>query len=268
MICSLGQRGAQEINRLQHRNGDWGAHAAGLLFPAGKRPTIAALRSWSEARSSFTISHVPPDTHQRDEICWAELLLDGMTFDIEGMAPGRALDPPAGEFHFDAPVDAHDPLAESLLLRPGPHISGGARSLPVIRSKLRLLCLIAEQASDLSAIFWGPARSMIGRQYFLRVTRAWLDGGPFPALGLTAFKPTIDDGLQSEGLAYFTGQELRIEPELAHDKVEATRLAARLVNQLVPLGRLDGPEIVTAPDGRTLCLAPSANGRYVRVREG
>lgn len=199
---------------------------------------------------------------------WAELLLDGMTFDLDGLAPGRGLDLPASKFLFDAPADAEDPLTECLRLRPGPHISGGQRSLPVIRCALRLLCLVAEQASELAAIYWGPAKSKIGRQYFLRVIGAWLNDGPFPALGLTAFKPTIDDGLQSEGLSFFTGQELRIEPELAHDKVEATRLAARLVNQLVPFGRLDGPEIVTVPDGRTLRLEPSINGRYVRVRDG
>lgn len=253
---------------MQHRNGDWDDHSAGLLFPAGKRPTIAVLRSWSEALPSFAISHLPPNPHHRDEICWAELLLDGMTFDIEGLAPGTVLELPASDFHFDAAVDAQDPLAVPIRLMPGSHIAGGARSLPVIRCKLRLLCLIAEQAEELSAVFWAPARSKIGREYFLRMTRAWLEGGPFPALGLTAFKPSIDDGLQSEGLSYFTGQELRIEPELSHDKVEATRLAIRLVNQLVPLGRIERPEFLTAPDGRTLRLAPSANGRYVRVREG
>ena len=240
-----------------------------MLFPLGKRPAAELLVDWAGRSGRFAVSHVPTvgDTGQPG-VAWAELLLDGLTFDIDGLHPGIAVDTPEVVHHFDCAPGPDHVLFESLRLIPGPHLSGGERSLPIIRTMLQLVCLISEQADDLDAVIWSPAKAMIGTAYFRRIVNAWLDGGAFPALGLTAFKPTVDDGLQSEGLAFFTGQELRIEPELATDKADATRLAVRLVNQLVPLGRLDGPEIVTAPDGRVLRLAPSINGRFVRVREG
>ena len=63
-----------------------------------------------------------------------------------------------------------------------------------------------------------------------------------------------------------TGQELRIEPEIATDKAAAARLGVRLINELVTLGgRLTESERMTGPDGERLTIAPSENGRYVRV---
>jgi hypothetical protein len=90
----------------------------------------------------------------------------------------------------------------------------------------------------------------------------------FPALGLTALAEVGDGGLHSEGLAFFTGQELRIEPELAGDKAAAARLAVRLINELVERGRIDQPERIAGPQGEPLKLAPSENGRFVRVWSG
>ena len=266
----MGKLGVKKINGLAERSGRWAAHGIGLLFPVGEQPDLAALREWSARAGSFSISHAPTErrTDGSEAFDWAELLLDGLTFDVEGLAPGERLALPEAVHRFDiAESEVSAPCAVVRLI-PGPHLSGGERSMPVVRTMLRLTCELARQAPGLRGIAWSPAKSASGPEYFTRVVGAWLDGGPFPALGLTAFKPGIDGALQSEGLAFFTGQELRIEPELAFDKAEATRLAIRLINQLVPLGRLDGPEVVTAPDGRTLHLVPSANGRYVRVREG
>ena len=97
---------------------------------------------------------------------------------------------------------------------------------------------------------------------------AYLEGGAFPALGLVAFHETLDGGLQSHGLSHLIGQELRIEPDLASDKILATRLAVRLINQLVLSGTVQCVEEVVAPDGRVICLEPSPNARFVRVWSG
>ncbi|MCK0128512.1 DUF3383 domain-containing protein [Erythrobacter sp. F6033] len=118
---------------------------------------------------------------------------------------------------------------------------------------------------DLAAVVWKPASSLIGRRYFESVASAWLEGGPFPALGLTSFKVTNDGALQTVGLDYWTGQELRIEPSLSSDKIEATRLGARIVNQLVISGKLEKIERFVAPDRSRLILQPSSNGKLVRV---
>ncbi len=113
---------------------------------------------------------------------------------------------------------------------------------------------------------WPASRSVIGRRFFESTVTAWLSGGAFPALGMTAFSATFDGALQSIGLAYFIGQELRIEPSLASDKPAATRLGIRLVNQLLIMGGLSSSEHVIAPDGSRLVLAPSANGKFIRVQ--
>ena len=82
---------------------------------------------------------------------------------------------------------------------------------------------------------------------------------------ITAFRETADGALQSEGLDFWIDQELRIEPPLAHDKVSATRLGVRLINQLVLVGGVASSERVVAPDGTGLVMRPSRNGKFVRV---
>lgn len=250
---------------MSHHGGQWESHGLALLFPRGEAPDLGTLEACAQASDAFAVSHIPPQ-QDRERPHWAELLIDGLTFDIEGFAPGLPVHVPEIAFRFDCHNILEPSQLTALRLVPGPHLSGGERSMPVVRMMLRLACEISSGWPGLVAMGWTPARSMIGPEYFRSIIGAWLDGGPFPALGVTAFKAMTDGALQSEGLDFFTGQELRIEPELAQDKAEATRLAVRLVNQLVPLGRLDGPEIVTAPDGSILRLAPSANGRFVRVR--
>jgi hypothetical protein len=71
--------------------------------------------------------------------------------------------------------------------------------------------------------------------------------------------------MQSEGLAFFTGQELRIEPELAAAGPRAAQIALRLIHALVERGPVEGPENVLGPSGEPLRLQPSPNRRFVRV---
>jgi hypothetical protein len=78
----------------------------------------------------------------------------------------------------------------------------------------------------------------------------------------------LGGGIESRGLSYFTGQELRIEPGAAADEGQATLLALRLAGQLIYQGRLETTEQATAPNGATLRLEPSSNGRFVRVWAG
>lgn len=215
----------------------------------------------------ISISHDPlPDTASHAEtlwpgqLHWLELLRDGLTFDLSGLAPGPASVFPDIAHRFDLPslpgADDH----EALVLRPGPHLAAGGNSPPLVRAMLALACDLVRHFDDLVAVGWGPAGTAIGRRFFESVTSAWLDGGPFPALGLTAFVETPDGALQSEGLAFWIGQELRIEPPLSADRVAATRLGIRLVNHLVLAGGLEADDRITAPDGTRLVLR-AARGR-------
>lgn len=196
---------------------------------------------------------------------WLELLRDGLTFDLSGLAPGPSSPFPAFSHRFDLPVLPSCDDHEAMVLRPGPHLAEGAGSLPLMRELLALGCDIVRQFEDVLAVGWGPAGTAIGRRYFESVTSAWLDGGPFPALGLTAFAETADAALESVGLAFWIGQELRIEPPLSADRVAATRLGIRLVNHLVLAGGLAEDDRIIAPDGSRLVLRPSRSRALISV---
>jgi hypothetical protein len=244
-----------------------------LLFAKGKRPDRRALRDVAGRQPSVSVSHDPDSDDAPDagtlwpgQVHWLELLRDGMTFDLTGLAPGPAGPFPDVAHRFDLPTLPQASEHEALVLRPGPHIAAGGNSLPMMRAMLALACDLVRQMEDIVAVGWGPAKTAIGRRFFESATSAWLDGGPFPALGLTAFVEAPDSALESVGLGFWTGQELRIEPPLTADRVAATRLGIRLINHLVIVGRLDSSERVVAPDGTRLVLWPSHNRALISVR--
>lgn len=206
-----------------------------------------------------------PGTGARDT-AWLELLRDGLTFDLRGLAPAPAGSLPEIVHRFDFPAAPDEAGLEPLVIAPGPHLAGGERSAPVLRGMLGLARDLTQHFEDVRAVFWQPSGSAIGRRFFESVITAWLDGGAFPALGLTAFEETPDGALQSVGLDLWIGQELRIEPPLSVDRIAATRLGVRLINQLVIVGGLDESERVIAPDGTRLVMQTSRNSTFIRVR--
>jgi hypothetical protein len=201
------------------------------------------------------------------EPVWLELLARGMTFDLVGLAPGPAAEPPPCVHGYALAANA-DPIGlEALTLRLGPHLAAGDRLLPVVRT-LASLAATLSQLDGVEAVAWHPARSWCGPKYFRDGVRRWVDGGVFPGLGLTSLSLMADGGMQSEGLALFTGQDLRLEPELTRDRAEGAKIAVRLIDHLVAVGKIDKPQRVDGPDGCPLRLEPSANGRFVRVWRG
>lgn len=197
---------------------------------------------------------------------WAELLQDGLTFDLGGLAPGPASAFPAALHRFDLPQLPTARDYDAVVLRRGPHLAGAANATPLMRSMLALACDLVRHFSELAAVIWSPAASATGRRFFESATSAWLEGGPFPALGLAAFAEASEGALESTGLAFWTGQELRIEPPLATDRVAATRLGIRVVNHLVLTGELVNDDRIIAPDGTRLLLRPSRNRAVVSVQ--
>ncbi|MEO1047714.1 MAG: hypothetical protein AAFW59_05240 [Pseudomonadota bacterium] len=258
-----------------------------MLFPAGKRPTRAALNEFAQAQQAVSLTHdpageinlqlvdpsqshpqvfrEPSDVSATRDPVWVELLREGLTFDLMGLAPGSSYDLPACDHLFDLETSPTAFRTEALFLTPGPHLTGGQRSLPVMQGLLEIARDLVHHFEELEAVIWPPSGSAIGRVYFESVAAAWLEGGAFPAPGLIAFKPAIDGALETEGLDYWIDQELRIEPPLSNDRLAATRLAVRLVNRLVILGNLRDSERMAGPDGRTLVLRPSENRKFVRV---
>lgn len=262
-----------------------GANGLFLLFAKGKRPDRAAIRDFVTSQRSITLSHDPSDdvpVHlvaaegqivgakpsacaQTADTVWLELLRDGLTFDLCGLASGDCIGFPQVEYRFDLEALPTRAAYDAVHLIPGHHLAGGARTMPVVKGLIAIARDLVHHFDDLAAIVWPPSASAIGRRFFESVTTAWLDGGPFPALGLTAFRETIDGAVQSIGLDFWIDQELRIEPPLSSDKASATRLGVRLVNQLVTVGGIETAERIVGPDGSRLLLSVSRNGRFIRV---
>ncbi len=265
----MGNRRGRGVISQSQRAHDAELH---LLFGRGKRPDRDAIRAFVARCPAVSISHDPhlddaphAETLRRSEQHWLELLRDGLTFDLTGLAPGPESPLPDLAQRFDLPAlpDLRD--HETMTLRPGPHVASAGNSLPVIRTMMALACDMVRHFDDLFAVGWRPASSVIGRRFFESVTTAWLDGGPFPALGLTAFVEAPDGALESVGLAFWIGRELRIEPPLSADRVAATRLAIRLINHLVLIGGLEVDDHITAPDGSRLALRPSRERALISV---
>ena len=250
-----------------------------MLFAEGKRPTADAIRKFATKQEDLIVSYDPRqvvpirgsllgDAAGRQSNSaggreWAELLHQGLAFDLEGLAPGEGVSTP----HFDHRFDIDEGLSvgdlEAVHLVPGEHLAGAGSSLPVMRAMLGLACDFIRAFDTIEAVVWVPSASAIGRRYFESVVSAWLDGGPFPALGITAFRPAEGGALESVGLGYWIGRELRIVPPTSEDRVEATWLGIRLINLLVMRGGLQQEEAHIAPDGAPLLLRPSADGRYI-----
>lgn len=244
------------------------AGGVSLLFAPGARPdagAVAALLAQppGEQGQPARISHggdVASGT--------LELLASGLTFDLSGLSPGEPapLLAAAHVYGLDGSIAA-SPL-EAVTLRAGEHVSAGGTLVPVVRVMAGLAARLAG-LQGIAAVAWHPAGTWIEPGFFIRAVSAWLAGGAFPALGLTALERTADGGVETSGLAWFTGQELRLEPLAGEEGAATVKVAMRLVDALVAHGRLGGRQTFSGPDGSLLVAEPEAGGKLVRVwREG
>lgn len=256
------------------------------MFAAGERPNYFAIRDFVKSQRSVSISHSAREASplhlvsadgemvqskpqdgpgEIDESGWVELLHNGLTFDVIGLASSATCEIPEIQHRFDFDKLGTDSSFEALQIVPGVHLVGGQASMPVVKGMVALARDFANHFDAVVGIVWPPSRSAIGRRFFDSISTAWLEGGAFPALGLTAFRQTMDGALQSVGLEYWVGQEVRIEKPLSDDKVAATRLGVRIVNHIVLSGGLRNAERIMGPDRMPLVLKLSRNEKFIRV---
>jgi hypothetical protein len=254
-------KGADGITQSDTRP-DSRAPVLSLLFESGKRPSAADVLVLGVRSGAFSVSNKPPD--DGTAISWLELLTNGLTFDLQRLAPSEPRAIPGFMNLFDLPGAFDTGTCEAVTLEPGPHLSGGPNLLPVTRSQMALgveLCALP----GIAAVGWNPARSLSSPAHFTSSVTRWLEGGVFPGLGLTALAEQAGGGLRSEGLAFFTGQDIAIGPEVAKDKAGTARLALRLIHEMVEAGGIAAPEHVTGPEGEVLLLEPIDKGQVVKV---
>lgn len=225
-----------------------------LLFEPGARPSAGASRS-ALGKSAFAqVSYDPSEGNRAGAANdWLEVVADGLTFDLLGIAPGRALSLPQPRHRFAIPARPGQDF-EAVGIAPGPHLSGAHSAMPVVRTLLRIGMAFTHALDGLAGAQWLPAATAMSREVFVKAVGGWLAGGPFPALGLTGIVELSDGALVSDGLAFFTGQEIALDRALCRDRREATRLLVRLIDRFAEQPPLAGEERIALEDGGSLRL--------------
>jgi len=230
-----------------------------LLFAAGERPSAADVKAAAERSGEFAVTYEAPTTAG-----WVEALVTGLTFEVRGLAPTPACAAPQIAHRYGLADDwAPPPGCEALTIQPGEHLAGGWAMLPVVRACVALAAALTGQSRAM-AVVWQPARCAMSPAYFRQLVADWLLGGAFPALGLTALAER-EGKLRSEGLAFFTRQELEIERSPGQTPTADAQLAVRAIDALVAREPLTAPIRLTAPEGAPLLAEPSTDGATVRL---
>ena len=234
-----------------------------LAFPAGGRPRASDVLRLSDsapfASFPYSIGHC-----QSSSDGLLEVLAAGLAFDLCGLVPASPESMPDVGHCYGLPESFASDAHEVVSLHPGAHLAGGENLLPVVRAMVGVASVLTALPGA-AAVIWQPARTAIGPANFTRMVAGWLAGGAFPALGLTALSPTPDGGLISEGLGFFTGQELRIEPISGMDMSGLGKIAVRLIHRMVESAKVAVPCDLTGPHGEALRAEPIDGGHVLRV---
>ena len=246
-----------------------------VLFAPGKVPAADAIRAALEQAAGIAIgidTVVQPGAFALPRASGGqvphpqfEVVTEGLTFDLALAKLPEQANGSGFPHRYGFSEDAPETGGLALRIRPGAHLSGAERSLPVVRAQVGVALALVRGLEDTAAVGWSPSSALMERGYFLMRAEEWLAGGAFPAPGMIAFRAAMGGAIQSCGLAYFTRQELRLEAELASREDASTRLAAMLADRLVRHGPFVRPERIDDPAGPGLSLEPSRNGRFVRA---
>jgi len=235
-----------------------------LLFAPGQRPMID---DFVRLLDSESLPGQRARVTCRSDEGWLELLAGGLAFDLTGLAPARS-DPVPGAVHcFGIAPSTIGTDWEAITLLPGDHAAGGKAMVPLVRAMIAIAVGLALPL-PVKAVCWKPAGSWMAPDYFTRVTLNWLSGGGFPAMGLTALETSEDGSVASDGLGFFVGQELRIEPAAGIPPADNIRLAVRVIDHVVRHGPLTSLSELNGGPGDVVLAEPSANGTLIRVWRG
>ena len=234
-----------------------------MVFAANTRPGTDALRELANKSGQFSVSY-DPGTEPSGDNGWAELLINGLTFDCSGLVPGPSNHLPERGQSFGLQLDQDFSGSEAITIVPGPHLIGGGTMFPVVRC-LAWLGALLSGLQGAQAVSWHSARNYTAPDQFRARVLRWIEGGQFPVFDLTALVPTPDGGVASEGLALIIGQEILLAPDLAPNRNDAAKIALRLIDYLVGNGRIGAPSEMVGPSGEGLLLTPTANQQIIKV---
>lgn len=255
---------ARNLGREETLDNHLGQAGLSLLFAGGKRPSAGdierVLASAAPSAVAAAVSFRPRD----DAEGMLELLISGLTFDLCGLRPGAGMSVPPERHRYGTIADHENHKLEAITLIPAQHIASGFAMIPVVQAMAGLAAHIAQPLAA-KAVCWHPAQTWMEPQYYSRIVLNWLSGGPFPALGLTALQAN-SEGVRTEGLGFFVGQELQVDGLPGEAKRDNAKLAMRLIDRVVCEGRFTGDGTLDGPDGQRLHIEIGESGRLATVR--
>ncbi|MET0179746.1 MAG: hypothetical protein ABW194_04610 [Novosphingobium sp.] len=234
-----------------------------LLFAPGGRPVADQVEELGRRTGAFAVSHRPAEGEG-----WLELLVNGLTFDVRGLGPAAEADPFVFVHRYALPNTCDPAALDAVTLSPGAHLAGAEAMMPVVRAAAGLAAALTGLAGC-EAVGWRPARTVAGAAHFRNAVDAWLGGGAFPALGLTALTRAESGSLRSEGLDFLIGREFVLRPSGASPADDA-KLAIRLIDLLVQRRMGEGATTMQAMPGVTVLITDDHEQRIVcaeRVEE-
>lgn len=212
------------------------------------------LHKFDRTSVSFDPSREAGASAESKDDQWLEVLRDGLTFDLLGLTPGPGVNAPEPRHSFGSSTVSDVNALEAIGLFPGPHLAEGVHTLPVVRTMLSLGAQFANALEGVRQVIWTPAGCVLEANLFERLVTGWLDGGAFPAPGLIGLELSDDNLLKTDGLAFFLQRELVLERQFSTDTVAASRLASRLIHELVGAAMPDLPEVIEVSGGPTVAL--------------
>ena len=138
--------------------------------------------------------------------------------------------------------------------------------LPLVKSLLELASKFAASL-PVAAVLWAPANIASGPKFFRNSVDDFVSGGAFPSLALVRFNSAEGNILRTNGLAWFSNQEVEFNTS-DMDENEAIRRLVRIIHDIAENGAMaENIEVAGLDAGERLSLSVSAEEGVVRVRQ-
>ena len=112
-----GLRGLSSIASSHRLDGVGQISAVSVVFAANTRPGTDALRELAKKSGQFSLSY-DPGAEPSGDTGWAELLINGLTFDCSGLVPGPANRLPERVQSFGLQLDQDFSASEAITIVP------------------------------------------------------------------------------------------------------------------------------------------------------